>query len=55
LRHANSRITLDLYTQAVSSDKVAADNKIVEMLVPGTKTLPNPSEPTAMGNEALGA
>jgi hypothetical protein len=35
LRHANSRITLDVYTQAVSSTKRAAQSKVVRMMVPG--------------------
>jgi integrase len=34
LRHANSRITLDVYTQAVSSNKRAAQSKVVKMMVP---------------------
>jgi integrase len=46
LRHANSRITLDLYTQAVSSDKHAANHKLVEMLMPGRKSLQHPSAPS---------
>jgi site-specific recombinase XerD len=33
LRHANSRITMDLYTQAVSSDKRSVSGKQVEMLL----------------------
>ena len=33
LRHANSRITLDTYTQAVSSTKRAAQSKVVKMMV----------------------
>ena len=33
LRHANSRITLDVYTQAVSSHKRAAQSKVVSMMV----------------------
>jgi hypothetical protein len=33
LRHANSRITLDVYTQAVNSNKRAAQNKVVRMMV----------------------
>jgi integrase len=39
LRHANSRITLDVYTQAVNSHKHAAQSSIVKMMVPdlGTK------------------
>ena len=35
LRHANSRITLDVYTQAVGSNKRAAQSKVVRMMVPG--------------------
>jgi integrase len=34
LRHANSRITLDVYTQAVSTNKRAAQSKVVKMMVP---------------------
>jgi integrase len=34
LRHANSRITLDVYTQAVNSNKRAAQSKVVRMMVP---------------------
>jgi len=39
LRHANSRITLDVYTQAVNATKRAAQSKVVRMMVPdlGTK------------------
>jgi integrase len=39
LRHANSRITLDVYTQAVNSSKRAAQSKVVKMMVSseGTK------------------
>ena len=33
LRHANSRITL--YTQAVGSNKRAAESKVVRMMIPG--------------------
>lgn len=34
LRHANSRITLEVYTQAVTSHKRAAQSKVVRMIVP---------------------
>jgi integrase len=34
LRHANSRITLDVYTQATTSHKRAAQSKVVKMIVP---------------------
>jgi integrase len=36
LRHANSRITLDIYTQAVTPAKRAAQSKVVQMIVPKT-------------------
>jgi integrase len=55
LRHANSKITLDIYTQAVTPAKRAAQTKIVEMIVRKPKeqkapeevrvSLSNPSEP----------
>jgi integrase len=38
LRHANSRITLDIYTQAVSSQKREAIAKVVQMLLPSGVT-----------------
>jgi integrase len=34
LRHANSRITLDVYTQATTSNKRAAQSRVVKMIVP---------------------
>ena len=39
LRHANSRITLDVYTQAVNSNKRAAQSKVVRMMVPNVGTI----------------
>ena len=38
LRHANSRITLDVYTQAVNSHKRAAQSKVVRMMVSNVGT-----------------
>src|SRR3982074_2276533 len=38
LRHANSKITLDVYTQAVNSNKRAAQSKVVKMMVSGVGT-----------------
>ena len=35
LRHANSRITLDVYTQAVNATKREAQSRVVRMIVPG--------------------
>jgi integrase len=44
LRHANSRITLDIYTQAVSSEKSLANGRATELLLAGSlSTLPAPS------------
>jgi hypothetical protein len=42
LRHANSKITLDVYTQAVNSNKRAAQSKVVKMMVSseGNKVAP---------------
>jgi integrase len=46
LRHANSRITLDIYTQAVSSEKALANGRATELLLAGTfSTLTAPSGP----------
>lgn len=36
LRHANSRIKLDVYTQALSTNKRAAQSKVVKMMVPNS-------------------
>jgi hypothetical protein len=38
LRHANSKITLDVYTQAVNSNKRAAQSKVVKMMVSSVGT-----------------
>jgi len=38
MRHANSRITLDVYTQAVNSNKRAAQSKVVKMMVSSVGT-----------------
>jgi integrase len=36
LRHANSRITLDIYTQAVSSEKALANGRATDLLLAGS-------------------
>jgi site-specific recombinase XerD len=46
LRHANSRITLDLYTRAVSADKRLASGNQIEMLMGGSVCVPS-SVPSA--------
>ena len=33
LRHANSRITLDIYTQVVSSEKALANGRATDLLL----------------------
>jgi len=38
MRHANSRLTLDVYAQALTPAKRAAHLKVVEMIQPGTET-----------------
>jgi integrase len=39
LRHANSRITLDIYTQAMTPAKRQAQSKIIEMILPQGRRL----------------
>src|SRR5581483_5157745 len=44
LRHANSRITLDVYTRAISATKREANNRVMEMVFEaGRKKLSTPS------------
>ena len=44
LRHANSRITLDVYTRAISATKREANNRVMEMVLEaGRKKLSAPS------------
>ena len=53
LRHANSRITLDVYTQAVNSHKRAAQSKVVQMIVPSVGTIVGTKrDQTKTGTEA---
>jgi integrase len=33
-RHSTSKITLDLYAQAVTSNKLAAQQKLIETIIP---------------------
>ena len=45
LRHAKSRITLDVYTRAISATKREANNRVMEMVFePGRKKLSAPSQ-----------
>ncbi len=46
LRHANSRITLEIYTRAISATKREANNKVMEMMIEagrGTASAPLPA------------
>jgi integrase len=47
LRHANAKVTLDLYTQAVSSQKREANAKVVELLLQQPRHSSAPSEVSA--------
>jgi hypothetical protein len=38
MRHANSRLTLDVYAQALTPTKRAAHLKVVEMIQPAAQT-----------------
>ena len=40
MRHANSNITMNIYTHAVSGKKRRAQSKVVEMILPEEKTTP---------------
>jgi hypothetical protein len=40
LRHANIQTTMNIYTQAVSDQKRAANSKVVEMVLSGAKIAP---------------
>ena len=50
LRHANSRITLDVYTRAISATKREANNRVMEMVFEaGKKALSAPSSAPSRG------
>jgi integrase len=52
LRHANSRITLDIYTRAISATKREANNRVMEMVFEaGKKALSAPSLAPSRGAE----
>jgi hypothetical protein len=54
LRHANSRITLDIYTRAISETKRDANNKVMEMVLEAGKTkVPAPSTAPSQGEPLL--
>jgi len=47
LRHANAKITLDLYTQAISSQKREANTMVVEMMLPAGGNAAEPQHQSA--------
>ena len=47
LRHANAKITLDLYTQAISSQKREANAMVVEMMLPAGRNAEKPQHHSA--------
>jgi integrase len=51
LRHANSRITLDIYAQAVTPAKRKAQGKVLEMILPGAK---QPEKAANVGEKGTG-
>ena len=51
LRHANSRITLDIYTRAISETKRDANNKVMEMVLEaGRQEIQHPRQHPRNGN-----
>jgi hypothetical protein len=58
LRHANSRITLDIYTRATSATKREANNKVMEMVIEAGKSrlsAPSQREPLRLEGSKKGA
>jgi integrase len=51
LRHANAKITLDLHTQSVSSQRRDANNRLVELLLPEAVAAQNLQHPSAPSGE----
>jgi integrase len=58
LRHANSRITLDIYTRSISETKRDANNKVMEMVLEAGKpkvSAPSQRELLPLGGSKKGA
>jgi integrase len=53
LRHANSRITLDVYTRAISATKRDANNKVMEMVIEAGKAKISAPSPAPSQREPL--
>jgi hypothetical protein len=54
LRHANSRITLEVYTQATTSNKRAAQSKVVRMMAPNLGETKDEIRPRKTGGMPIG-
>jgi site-specific recombinase XerD len=53
LRHANSRTTMDIYTQAVSAQKHEATGRVVDLLLAKTTKGAEPQHPSAPSESQL--
>jgi hypothetical protein len=53
LRHANSRITLEVYTQATTSNKRAAQSRVVRMMVPNLGEMRDATHPQKLDRVCL--
>jgi integrase len=53
LRHANSRITLDIYTRAISETKRDANNKVMEMVIEAGRARISAPSPAPSQREPL--
>jgi hypothetical protein len=53
LRHANSRITLDIYTRAISETKRDANSKVMEMVIEAGKARISAPSPAPSQKEPL--
>src|SRR6202034_609146 len=53
LRHANSRITLDVYTRAISETKRDANNKVMEMVIEAGRAKISAPSPAPSHREPL--
>src|SRR5271169_1260056 len=51
LRHANSRITLDIYTQAVSAEKTLANGRATDLLL--VEALSTPTAPSGVEGKTI--
>jgi hypothetical protein len=55
LRHANSRITLEIYTRAISSTKREANDKVMQMFLDAGQTQTSAPSPAPSGSASEAA